>query len=176
MEGHICIWHNVYVNQHFTVGRVALRIPALAMIICCAIVTNNWEICRYILLIESFDFLYCRPPVSLCVAGAVICGVIIIPGVPPSIQLHKLPINKPIICIIAASCSIRMILECQRVLIAVIVYIDNRTAFWLDRYVLIITIQMEACILIIGSIYSCIGIIPCSCGRYCGNSRAGISR
>ena len=51
MECHISTRHYVYKDQYLFVRGVALRIPTFAMVVCRAIISNDGEVCRDILLI-----------------------------------------------------------------------------------------------------------------------------
>ena len=51
MERYVCRRHDVDVNDNFAVWRIALRIPAFAVIVCGAIVPYDWEIAGDVLLI-----------------------------------------------------------------------------------------------------------------------------
>ena len=72
MEGHVRAGHDVDINQHIGVGRAALGSPAFAVIIGRAVVADDGEVGRDVLLIESLDLFDGGPTGALGIAGAVI--------------------------------------------------------------------------------------------------------
>ena len=72
MERHVRTGHDVDIDKHFAIGRVALRIPSFAMIISRAVAADNREVGRYVLFIQRLDLLNGCPARTLRIAGACI--------------------------------------------------------------------------------------------------------
>ena len=143
------------------------------MVVSCAVRADDREIGGNVLLIQSCDGFDCLPSIPLRIAGTGISCIIpispiiwiIVTSPAMSCQLNILSVHKTVLrAVIARSRSIGMILECQGILVPVVVNIDHRIACGADGRTQsgIKMIEMETGILIVFVIDTRIGVIACS--------------